>query len=173
MEFTTIKIRLVWSIFFNHWKFLGLIYLKLFNQQFIELSEIIYIYISKSSTFRVKYIIMEIIVIRNGKIVWKHGPYWWYFWLNMKFLGWPYRKYIKTAKMDACSDELLCGDNFDAALATFLLIQCKSFWGSWKDRYRWKRLSQILPLRYSWGSHIISVTVEIENFAALKHIKCS
>ena len=38
------------------------------------------------------------IVIRNGKIAWKHGPYCWFFRLNLKYLGWPYRAYIKTAK---------------------------------------------------------------------------
>ena len=40
----------------------------------------------------------QIIVIRNGKIVWKHGPYCWYFRLNLKYFGWPYRAYIRTAK---------------------------------------------------------------------------
>ena len=34
------------------------------------------------------------IVIRNKKIVWKHGPYCWYFRLNLKYLGWLYREYI-------------------------------------------------------------------------------
>ena len=28
----------------------------------------------------------------------KHGPYCWYFGLNLKFPGWPYRNYIETAK---------------------------------------------------------------------------
>ena len=40
------------------------------------------------------------IVIRNGKVVWKHGPYCWYFRLNLKYLGWPYRAYIKTVQND-------------------------------------------------------------------------
>ena len=31
------------------------------------------------------------IIIRNGKIVWKHRPYCWYFCLNLKYLEWPYR----------------------------------------------------------------------------------
>ena len=34
-------------------------------------------------------------VIRNGKIVWKHGPYC-YFRLNLKYLGWPYKEYSKS-----------------------------------------------------------------------------
>ena len=44
-------------------------------------------------------IVRLIILIRNGKIVWKHGPYCWYFRLNLKYLGWSYRAYIKTAKI--------------------------------------------------------------------------
>ena len=48
----------------------------------------------------------EYIVIRNGKIVWKHGLYCWYFRLNLKCLGWPYRKYIKTAKSGGFCEEL-------------------------------------------------------------------
>ena len=39
------------------------------------------------------------IVIRNEKLVSKHEPYCWQFCLNLKYLGWQYRKYIKTAKM--------------------------------------------------------------------------
>ena len=39
-----------------------------------------------------------IIVIKNGKIVWKHRPYCWYFRFNFKYLVWLYRAYIKTAK---------------------------------------------------------------------------
>ena len=35
------------------------------------------------------------IVIRNRKIVCKHGPCCWYFCLNLKFVGWQYREYSK------------------------------------------------------------------------------
>ena len=42
------------------------------------------------------------IVIRNGRIVWKHGPHCWYFHLNLKYLGWPYRTYIKTVLATFC-----------------------------------------------------------------------
>ena len=38
-----------------------------------------------------------IIIIRNGKIVWKHGPYCWHFCLRSK-LEWLYKEYIKTPK---------------------------------------------------------------------------
>ena len=39
--------------------------------------------------------------------------------LNLNFLGWPYGKNIKIAKMTACSEDFLCGDDFDAVLAIF------------------------------------------------------
>ena len=53
------------------------------------------------------------IVIRNGKIVWKHGRYCKYFRLNLKFLVWSYRECIKTAKMAAFSEDFLSGDDFE------------------------------------------------------------
>ena len=59
------------------------------------------------------------IVIRNGKIIWKHGPYFWYFRLNLKYLGWPYRPYIKTAKNGNFCWELLSKNDFKAVLVTF------------------------------------------------------
>ena len=37
----------------------------------------------------------------------------------MKFLEWPYRKYIKTVKMAACSEDFRYGNDFDAILAIF------------------------------------------------------
>ena len=59
------------------------------------------------------------IVIRNGKIVWKHGPCYWYFRLNLKYLGWPYREFIKTVKKWWLCEELLSETNFEANLTTF------------------------------------------------------
>ena len=59
------------------------------------------------------------IVIRNGKIIWKHGPLCWYFHLNLKYLGWPYRAYIKTAKNGDFCEELLSENDFETVLATF------------------------------------------------------
>ena len=59
------------------------------------------------------------IVVRNGKIVWKHGLYCWYFRLNLKYLGWPYRAYIKTAKNGDFCEELLSENDFEAVLVTF------------------------------------------------------
>ena len=60
-----------------------------------------------------------IMVIRNGKIVWKHGLYCWYFHLNLKYLGWSYRGNFKTAKSGVFFEELLTENDFDAVLATF------------------------------------------------------
>ena len=39
------------------------------------------------------------IIIRNGKIVWKHGPYCWYFCSNLKYPGSQYKEHMKTTKM--------------------------------------------------------------------------
>ena len=52
------------------------------------------------------------IVIRNGTIVWKHGPYCWYFRLNLKHL----ENISKEPKMMAF---LLGENNFEAVLTTF------------------------------------------------------
>ena len=59
------------------------------------------------------------IVIRNGKIVWKHGPYCSYFRLNLKYLRWPYIDYIKTAKNGGFYKELLSENDVEAVLGTF------------------------------------------------------
>ena len=48
----------------------------------------------------------------------KHG-YCWYFRLNLKYLGWPYREYIKTVKNGGFCEELLSKSDFEAVLATF------------------------------------------------------
>ena len=52
------------------------------------------------------------IVVRDRKIVWKHGSYCWYFRLNLIYLGWPYRVYIKTAKNGDFCWELLSKNYF-------------------------------------------------------------
>ena len=59
------------------------------------------------------------IVIRNGKLVRKHEPYCWYFRLNLKYVEWPYRKYIKTTKNGGFCEELISENDFEAVLATF------------------------------------------------------
>ena len=97
-------------------------------------SDIIFIYDKSSSVDG------HTIIVRNGKIVWKQGPYYWCFRLNLKCLGWPYRAYIKVAKND-----------FEAVFSHFLLLWpwCQVFWGSLEDRYRWKRVSQMLLVCYN------------------------
>ena len=62
-------------------------------------------------------VLLHIIVIKNGKIVWKHEPY--CFHLNLKYLGWLYRAYIKTAKNGDFCEELLSENDFEAVLVTF------------------------------------------------------
>ena len=58
--------------------------------------------------------------MRNEKIVYKHGPYFWNFHLNfLQNLGWPYKACIKTAKNGDFCGELLSENDFDAVLATF------------------------------------------------------
>ena len=62
-------------------------------------------------------VLLHTIVIRNGKINWKHEPY--CFRLNLKYLGWPYRAYIKTAKSGDICEKLLSVNDFEAILATY------------------------------------------------------
>ena len=57
--------------------------------------------------------------MRNGKIVWKHGLYCWYFHLNLTLLRWPYRTYIKTLKNGDFCEELRSENDFATVLATF------------------------------------------------------
>ena len=59
------------------------------------------------------------IVIRNGKIVWKHGPYCWSFRLNLKYPGSPYRAYTKTAKNGNFCEELHSENDIEVVLAIF------------------------------------------------------
>ena len=95
-------------------------------------------------------VLFSITVIRNGKIFWKYSPYCWYFCLNLKYLGWPYREYIKRAKNSGFCEELPSENDFEAVLATLLLLLlCQRFWGSSEDRCRSKRSSQMLFMRYS------------------------
>ena len=85
------------------------------------------------------------IVTRNGKVIWKHGPYYWYFCLNLKYLGWPY-----TAKNGDFCEELRSETNFEAVLAFCVVMTMvpRLFWGSSDDRYKSKRVSQMLLVCY-------------------------
>ena len=58
------------------------------------------------------------IVIRDGKIARKHGPYFWCFFLDFKYLGWSYRENIKTAKNDGFCEGLLSENDFETISAT-------------------------------------------------------
>ena len=63
-------------------------------------------------------------VIRSRKIVWKHGPYCWYFCLDLKDLRWPYRDDFKTGKNGSFCMELFSENHFEAVLATFCCYDC-------------------------------------------------
>ena len=91
------------------------------------------------------------IVIRNGKIVWKHGSYCRYFHLNLKYFGCLYRAYMKIAKNDNFCEELFSENDFQPIFNQFLLLWpwCQVFWGSSEDRYRSKRVSQMLLVCYN------------------------
>ena len=61
-----------------------------------------------------------------NKIVRKNRPYCRYFGLNLKYLGWPYREYIKIAKNGDFCEELLSENDFEAVSSTF----CYSEYGA-------------------------------------------
>ena len=65
-------------------------------------------------------------VLKKGQIAWKHALYCRHFYVNLKFLGLPYGKYIKTMKMAACSEDFHCKDNFDVILVIF----CSNCYGT-------------------------------------------
>ena len=87
------------------------------------------------------------IVIRNGRIVWKHGSFIWYFCLNLKFLGLLYNKFIKTAK-----------DLFESF--SVLIAKVQTFLKQLKWSLQIKKISQMLHVCCSLKSHSISITVE-------------
>ena len=63
-------------------------------------------------------------------------PFCWYFGLNLKYLEWLYREYIKTAKNGSFGEELLGEIDFKAVLANFCCYGYganASFWGSSED----------------------------------------
>ena len=59
-----------------------------------------------------------IIVIRNRKVVWKHGSYLLIFLLECQISGVTYREYIKTAKSDNLPEELLSENDIEVVLTT-------------------------------------------------------
>ena len=53
------------------------------------------------------------ITIKNEKLVWKHGQHSWHFYLNVKYLEWPYRAFIKTPKNGKFCEDLLIEYDFE------------------------------------------------------------
>ena len=92
-----------------------------------------------------------IIVIINGRIVWKPGPYSWYFRLNLKYQG------VAVQGIHQNSEKwwLLWGIAWWkwrwGCFSHFLILWpwCQCFWGSSVDRYRSKRVSQMLLVCYN------------------------
>ena len=81
----------------------------LLKTQIIEAIRSVYnmfwsIIIESKPFFKGKNLLINPIVMTNGKMVWKNGPCCWYFSLNI--LGWPYKKDIKAAKMVDSNDVL-------------------------------------------------------------------
>ena len=94
-----------------------------FDFYFIWSQRIIIVHLTQSfKTFRTVKCIFHvnvIIIIRNGKLIWKHGPYCRFLRLNLKYLGWSDREYIKRSNNGHFCEYLLSENNFDAVLATF------------------------------------------------------
>ena len=98
------------------------------------------------------------IVITNGKIVWEHGPYCWHFCFNLKYLGWPYRAYIKTAKNGDFCEELLNENDFEAVWATFCCYDhgAKAFEAVQKittDQKKYRKCSSCVIICYPKYTH--------------------
>ena len=83
------------------------------------------------------------IVIRNGKIAWKHGLYCWYeletFWEVVQRLHQNSKKWWLLWGLAHSKWPWGCFTHF-----LLLWLWCQRFWGSLEDRFRSKRLSQML-----------------------------
>ena len=92
-----------------------------------------------------------IVTKKRKDTLWKYGLHCWYFCLNLKYLGWSYGEYIKTAKYVGFCGELEGENDFEAVLATFCCYNygANASGGSSEDHYRSKRLSQMLLVCYS------------------------
>lgn len=104
------------------------------------------------------YVLHMCIVIKNGDIVWKQGRYYvifswtWSFWGSSRIgTTSEQRKWLLAVRIFNWIWLWCCFGHF-----LFLSLWCKHFWGSRKDQSRWKRLSQMLLVRYSLHSHGIS-----------------
>ena len=81
---------------------------------------------------------------------WKDGPYCYYFCLNLKYPGWPYREYIKKRKMMVLW-AITQWKYFWSCSSHFILLWLwrQHFWDTSEDRYRSWRFSEILFVCYS------------------------
>ena len=83
------------------------------------------------------------IVIRNGKIAWKHGLYCWYeletFWVVVQRLHQNSKKWWLLWGLAQSKWPWGCFTHF-----LLLWLWCQRFWGSLEGRFRSKRLSQML-----------------------------
>ena len=109
-------------------------------------------------------LLFQNIVIRNAKIVWKHEAYCWHFCLNLKYLGWPYRACIKTAKNGDFCEEFLSENDLEAVLVIFCYYEhgAKAYEAIQKiatDQKRYRNCSlcdcnvlnsQIIPINQQW-----------------------
>ena len=78
--------------------------------------------------------------------------------MNLKYLGWPYREYIKTAKNGGFCEELLSENKFEALLATFCCYDYSA--NASEDSYRSlqiKKKSQMLMRCSLLNSQNISI----------------
>ena len=66
----------------------------------------------------------------NRKIVLKLRSYCSYFRLNLKYLGLPYREYIKTVKNGGFCEELLSGNDYRSKRISQMLLVCYSLLNS-------------------------------------------
>ena len=69
--------------------------------------------------------------------------------MNLKYLGWPNRGYIKTAENGDFCEELCSENDFETVLATFCCYDHGANVSTSEDRYRSKRVSQMLLVYYN------------------------
>ena len=98
--------------------------------------------------YRYTYII---IVTRNGKIVWKHGPYCSCIRLNSRYLGVAVQSIHQNSEKWWFCWGIALWKWLWGCFSQFLLLWlwCQRFWGSSEDCWRPKRLSKMLLVYYS------------------------
>lgn len=70
--------------------------------------------------YRIK--IYRTIVIKNGKIVWKHRSYCWFLCLSMNFCGGCTGTTLREWKMTAFRENFISGDDFKVFLAIIVVV---------------------------------------------------